>query len=515
MSLALATGQIAPDPDTGRVPAVLNHLGIVERGMGRMRMGVDDLRRLCWVWEWDRDAEHEKLSGQETELILSQRTTRTRKDSDTSMCSVKITKVEGDEDDNPFLDTPKPSAVKAQDNPFVDALRSETPRDWVRGGSGFIITPATHVQKNVSTGTSKRVPAYGVGIEVDWAQEDVAGGRVGGMGAVARWTAAGETRKRAFKEKLARWIEVIIIGGTICQCTYDGILQVHPSPASELSTPAPSATKPRLVGVTPLEADSSVPVIPFADLPALPKPAKISGLTELLVSSPNKPSRIGSLLSTTRPVNATPSDKDAVSPFKDAEGFMIPFPVAPGSRPVTPSGNHAPSTSLPRSGGIRTPSFGRAAAAKAAAEDTTPSSRAEKIVSGNGRVTPTFSLKKPIDLIPKTPTHQRGNNSELRSTPGANPKPTSNTGVAEPETPSSARRRALYERIRTKSESESPDKKLVAVTASVRKSGADAARFRSASVTKFITPEELRRRCILGRLGGVAEAVWMYVLRPV
>ena len=86
---------------------------------------------------------------------------------------------------------------------------------------------------------------------------------------------------------------------------------------------------------------------------------------------------------------------------------------------------------------------------------------------------------------------------------------TPNTGAPEPETPTSARRRALYERIRTKSESEVSDKKLVAVTASVRRPRSDANKLRSASVTKLITPEELRRRCILGRLHSVAEAVWM------
>jgi len=503
MSLALATGQMAPDPDTGRVPTVLNHLGIAERGIGRMRMSVDDLKRLCWVWEWDEDAEHEPPSSQEMEPILSQQATRTRVDSDISMRSVKITKVGEDEDHNPFLDTPKPSNVKAQrGDPSVDAPGSETPKNWVRGGSGFIITPATHLQKNATTGTSKRVPAYGIGIEVDWAQEDVAGGRVGGMGAVARWTAAGETRKRTFKEKLERWVEVSIIGTTY-QCIDNDALQMHSSPASGLPTPASSATKSNIAGVTPLEADSSISIIPFADLPALPEPESLSTFTKLLISSSsNKASRTLSLpCAIPFPVKAAPSDQDDVSPIKkDAEGFMIPFPVATGSRPVTPSGNHAPSTSLPRSGGIRTPSFGRAAAAKATA-GTTPSSRGEKLASGSGRVTPTFSLKRPVDLTPKTPTHRRGNNNEPTS---------SNTSAAEPETPTSARRRALYERIRTKSESESPDKKLIAVTASVRKkSGTDAARFRSTSVTKLITPEELRRRCILGRLGSVAEAVWM------
>jgi hypothetical protein len=228
MSLALATGQMAPDPDNGRVPAVLNHLGIAERGMGRMRMSVDDLRRLCWVWEWDRDAEHETLLSQETEPTLSQRTSRIRVHSDTSMRSVNTTNVEEDVDNNPFLDKSSPSMVRAQtDNPFAKAPEPENPKDWVRGGSGFIITPAMHVQKNAVTGTSKRVPAYGIGVEVDWAQEDVAGGRVGGMGAIARWTAAGGTRKRVFKEKLERWVEVSLLEGLRitmqmvihCRCT--------------------------------------------------------------------------------------------------------------------------------------------------------------------------------------------------------------------------------------------------------------------------------------------------------
>ena len=227
MSLALATGQIAPDPDNGRVPAVLNHLGIAEHGMGRMRMDVNDLRRLCWVWEWDRDVEHETPSSREVGPILSQRTTRPRVHSDTSMRSVKTANV-GDENDNFSLDKPMHSKVGAQiDNPFDHAPESETPKDWVRGGSGFIITSTMHVRKNAVTGTLERVPAYGIGIEVDWAHEDVAGGRVGGMRAVERWAAAGETRNRTFKEKLERWVEVSLLGdlrvttlmAIHCRCT--------------------------------------------------------------------------------------------------------------------------------------------------------------------------------------------------------------------------------------------------------------------------------------------------------
>lgn len=244
MSFALATGQMAPDPDNGRVPAVLNHLGIAERGMGGTRMDVDDLRRLCWVWEWVRDAEHDPPSTQETESVLSQLTTRARVHSDTSVNSAN--EVE-DEDDNPFIHKPTHLKGRAQeDDPLVGGSESETPKDWIRGGSGFIITPAMHVQKNAVSGIPKREPAYGIGIEVDWAQEDVAGGRVGGMGAVARWAAAGETRKRAFKEKLERWVEVSLMQDlrvTVlivihCRCTLHpppGFLLLHHPPSNRRS----------------------------------------------------------------------------------------------------------------------------------------------------------------------------------------------------------------------------------------------------------------------------------------
>lgn len=46
---------------------------------------------------------------------------------------------------------------------------------------------------------------------------------------------------------------------------------------------------------------------------------------------------------------------------------------------------------------------------------------------------------------------------------------------------------------------------MVAVQASVRNSGSGGAR----TVTKMINQDELRRRCVLGRLGSVAEAAWM------
>lgn len=101
-----------------------------------------------------------------------------------------VIKKEEDEDKNPFLDTPEP-----------------TPKDWLRGGLSFIITPAIHAAKT-EAGGAKRVPAYGIGIEVAWSQEDITSGRIGGMGAVARWTAGGELRKRTVKERLLKWMSV-------------------------------------------------------------------------------------------------------------------------------------------------------------------------------------------------------------------------------------------------------------------------------------------------------------------
>lgn len=167
---------------------------------------------------------------------------------------------------------------------------------------------------------------------------------------------------------------------------------------------------------------------------------------------------------------------------------MMPLPGAPGLRSIASSGSNAPSTSLPRSGGIHTPSFGCAAVAKAAA-GTAPSSRKTKIAGGTARVAPQFSPRKPIGPISKTPTNQKGNNSETASVSGTNWKSTPSTGTAGPETATNARRRALYARIREKSEPRS-----------------DATEFPSA---ELITHEEPRRRCILGRLDNVAETVWM------
>jgi hypothetical protein len=60
---------------------------------------------------------------------------------------------------------------------------------------GIALSPATHHSRV----DGKRVPAYGIGIEAEM-DIDVPGG----MAAVARRTAAGEIRRKAFRDKLDR-----------------------------------------------------------------------------------------------------------------------------------------------------------------------------------------------------------------------------------------------------------------------------------------------------------------------
>jgi hypothetical protein len=209
--VSLATAQISPDSDTGLVPNVLNHMSLQERGLG-VRVTVDDLKKLCWIWEWDgvtvpsniarrgAVASSVKKSGNKSRLI---------KDEDDSDVEGEI--IGEDPEDNPFL--AKPIATGGDDdedtNPFL-AKEPPTPppKDWIRGSMGFCISSTMHVTRLDKSNPNKRVPAYGIGIEVDWSHEDVVGGRVGGMTAVARWTGGGETRKKALRKKLNDWKEV-------------------------------------------------------------------------------------------------------------------------------------------------------------------------------------------------------------------------------------------------------------------------------------------------------------------
>jgi len=131
----------------------------------RMNCEIEDVKRLCWVWEWD--------GALPSEMKLSQG------EGSPSKKSVK----KEDEDDNPFIIKPSP------------------PTDWTRGAMGFVITPTSHFVR----AENKRLPAYGIGIEVEM---DLAEDKVGGMAAVARWTSDGEVRKKEVEKKLREWAKV-------------------------------------------------------------------------------------------------------------------------------------------------------------------------------------------------------------------------------------------------------------------------------------------------------------------
>ncbi|KAG8749483.1 hypothetical protein FRC14_001334 [Serendipita sp. 396] len=234
----------------------------------------------------------------------------------------------------------------------------------------------------------------------------------------------------------------------------------------------------------------------MADLPPLPKPPAVPKLVQMITSSTPRKLTFPSPSQFPTPLKSLPSTPSSShkntleGPSKDSDGFKIPFPVIPGEGPVTPHGPRpigvpssgssagAVTPSSGRSKGIRTPSFGKAAAKLAAAY--TPTS--------DGRVTPTSGHRDEGSSVPTTPT-----NAIASSVPNT------------VETPASARRAALYERIRARSESEGESSKKTAVTASVR----SAEKLSARKVVKMVGPEELRRRCILGRLGTIAEAVWM------
>ncbi|KAF8529288.1 hypothetical protein BU17DRAFT_73431 [Hysterangium stoloniferum] len=156
LSVALATSAVSPSVDTGRVPNVLNHLTLCTSMGFTVNCDTNDIRRLCWIWEWDA----------------------------ISLPGTKATTTQHLVDD--------------EDNPFVVP---DAPANWIRGAMGLIISPTTHFART----EGKRLPVYGIGIEVEMGLGE---GKGGGMAAVARWTAEGEVRKRQLESKLRAWIKL-------------------------------------------------------------------------------------------------------------------------------------------------------------------------------------------------------------------------------------------------------------------------------------------------------------------
>ena len=160
LSHALATCAVSPSSDTGIIRNVLNHFSLTTYTGLTTKFDIDDLRRLCWVWEWDGKS--------------------------------------------PSDQTKKPKSSEDDEDPFLEPHPPSQPKDWTRGSMGLVVSPTTHFAKS----KGKRVPAYGIGIEVEM---DIDKDMKGGMAAVARWTAAGETRLQEFRGKLERWLKVGVI----------------------------------------------------------------------------------------------------------------------------------------------------------------------------------------------------------------------------------------------------------------------------------------------------------------
>jgi hypothetical protein len=360
LSHALATCAVSPSSDTGIVCNVLNHISLSTSSGPTAQLNLADLRRLCWLWEWDGTTPHKH----ETK-------------------------------------------VNEEDNPFLEQKSAFQSKDWTRGSMGFILSPTTHFVRSAG----KRIPAYGIGIEVEM---DLDKDMSGGMAAVARWTAAGETRRIEFRKKLDRWVE--------------------------------------------LHLDQKfIPHIPSADLPQLAVAPKTSSLTRVLASA----SPSGTTLISPPGPPSSPSRVPRKSPVKISSAFAVPFPITPPSS-ISAQVSTACTMLTPCSRRVYPDT----------AYFLTPS-------------TPSTSTSSTVpESVPSTPVHQRG--------PSA---------YTAPQTPTS-RREAIYERVRQRSLSASPTKGRMAY------SDATGGKLTKEQMTKM-GQEEMRRRCLLGRLGGIAESVWM------
>ncbi|RDX53948.1 hypothetical protein OH76DRAFT_1479705 [Lentinus brumalis] len=347
---------------------------------------------------------------------------------------------------------------EVDENPFLDEPKPakviESPvKDWTRGAMGFVVSQTTHRDKS----TGARVPVYGLGIEVEM---DIDKDMKGGMAAVARWTAGSETRRKAVATKLQQWVKV------------------HAK-------------------------EKSVPQIPMAELPALPEAVKPSNLTRLLASSsPRSPASAAILAAPQRPGSPTPSGSRSPtkSPSKKLRDFAIPFPVTPSSRLGTPTTNRilkTPSTNrilFPQTPSTNRILFPQTPSTNRIVFPQTPSSRHSRADASDPR-TPTSARTPSLagsdtptasdSSVPSTPVHQHGADAQTA-----------------PQTPTSSRRQALYERIRQRSLQNTPTK--------ANPTGAPM----SKDELLRLSQEEMRRRCLLGRLSGVAESVWMYFSNP-
>jgi hypothetical protein len=214
----------------------------------------------------------------------------------------------------------------------------------------------------------------------------------------------------------------------------------------------------------------------MADLPQLIVPNKPSKLTQLLASSsPKAPSSIKIL--STPPSPTSPAKASRASSSKSPEKGCFTLQRIGTPHENTPSPNKVSALKA------------RHIATSSVPFPKTPSRRAllNDLTGLLTPRTPSVSPSKtdPSDSLPSTPVHQKGPNADT-----------------VPQTPTSSRRQALYERVRQKSLTNTPTK-----TPSKSKDipGGKLSRDQLLKLSQ----EEMRRRVLLGRLEGVAESVWM------
>lgn len=196
----------------------------------------------------------------------------------------------------------------------------------------------------------------------------------------------------------------------------------------------------------------------MADIPPLPATTKPSALTRTLASQSPKSGAVAQKF----PIVPPPSPSRSPGK-KSIREYAIPFPTL-SSRSSSP-------TKVAR---LLFPQ--------------TPSRRLDlaKTADNLNLQTPLSSAASPSTTasLPSTPVHHQVEDKD----------------DAVPQTPSSTRRQALYERIRQRSLSKSPTK-----TSNLERYDGSM----TPNVMMKITQEALRRRCILARLAEVAESVWM------
>ncbi|KAG8746065.1 hypothetical protein FRC10_006168 [Ceratobasidium sp. 414] len=286
LSLSLATSSRAPSAETGHLAAITNTVALETAGL-RARLGTEEIRRLCWLWEWDGDALPEDKPKPSARAVGP---------------------IEDSSEDNPFLESSTPRKPAPAPAP--------PPTNWVRGGMGLIVTPTTQLQR----AQGRRIPAYGVGIKVE-----VAPGKSTGvaLSAVAKWTADSHLRRKELTEKLQSWVKL--------------------HEASQVTPKANGKTK-RLRSLSP----TPVPHIPLANLPPLASiPITSTPSTLRTIQTPSK----GLFSTPSRGSISTPSfarrDGGFSTPTSATRGAFATPKSSTGGIFATPTSVHRSATGTP------------------------------------------------------------------------------------------------------------------------------------------------------------------------